>query len=123
MQDDTGPGKTSRSDWQQAVSRWAEGEAWRPVRGGRHLPRDTDTPGDTLHGRELYRSANGDCWHLVLDATAGRVFVRHEANPASGGQVTDIEVAAFLAAGQGPEQQELLRLIGTMADVEPPGSS
>jgi hypothetical protein len=33
----------------------------------------------------------------------------------SGGQVADIELGAFLiAAGNGPEKQELLRLIGTL---------
>ena len=74
--------------------------------------------------RDLYRSANGDRWLLVRD-DAGRVFVRHEANLASGGTVTDRELAEFLAqAGLGPEKQELLRLIGTLADyrVTPGGS-
>ena len=33
--------------------------------------------------KDLYRSANGDRWLLVRD-DAGRVFVRHEANNASG---------------------------------------
>jgi hypothetical protein len=43
------------------------------------------------------------------------VFVRHEPNLPSGGQVADIEIGAFLfAAGNGPEKQELLRLIGTL---------
>jgi hypothetical protein len=43
------------------------------------------------------------------------VFVRHEANLASGGQVTDTEVGNFLSqGGTGPEKQELLRLIGTL---------
>jgi hypothetical protein len=65
--------------------------------------------------RELYRSSNGDRWLLVRDAGSGRVFVRHEANPASGGRVSQIEVGAFLASGgAGPEHQELLRLIGTL---------
>ena len=35
-------------------------------------------------------------------------------NLPSGGQVVDIEIGLFLiAAGNGPEKQELLRLIGT----------
>jgi hypothetical protein len=47
--------------------------------------------------------------------STGRVFVRHEPNPLSGGQVADIEIGAFLiATGNGPEKQELLRLIGTL---------
>jgi hypothetical protein len=65
--------------------------------------------------REIYRSANGDRWLLVRDPDAGRVFVRHEPNLPSGGQVADIEIGAFLiACGNGPEKQELLRLIGTL---------
>ena len=66
--------------------------------------------------RDLYRSANGDRWLLVRD-DRGRVFVRHEANPASGGTVTDSEIAEFLTqGGLGPEKQELLRLIGSLAE-------
>ena len=45
----------------------------------------------------------------------GRVLIRHEPNLPSGGQPGDIEIGAFLiAAGNGPEKQELLRLIGTL---------
>ena len=75
--------------------------------------------------RDLYRSANGDRWLLVRDDT-GRVFVRHEANRASGGTVTDSEIAEFLRqGGLGPEKQELLRLIGSLAEyrVTPGGSA
>jgi hypothetical protein len=58
--------------------------------------------------RDLYRSPNGDRWLLVRDDT-GRVFVRHEANPASGGAVTDTNIASFLGqGGLGPEKQELI---------------
>lgn len=63
--------------------------------------------------RKLYVSPNGDRWYLVFDPPA-EVFVRHEANVAAGGTVTHIEIAEFLSIGRGPEQQELLRLIGTM---------
>ena len=64
--------------------------------------------------KEIYCSANGDRWLLAHDPT-GRVFVRHEPNLPSGGQVADIDIGAFLiAAGNGPEKQELLRLIGTL---------
>jgi hypothetical protein len=66
--------------------------------------------------RDLYRSANGDRWILVRDDT-GRVLVRHEANRASGGTVTESEIAEFLGQdGLGPEKQELLRLIGSLAE-------
>jgi hypothetical protein len=65
--------------------------------------------------REIYCSANGDRWLLARDPDTARVFVRHEPNLPSGGQVADIELGAFLiATGNGPEKQELLRLIGTL---------
>ena len=70
----------------------------------------------TLQTRELYRSANGDRWHLARDPDSGRVFVKHEANLPSGGRVSEIEIGMFLAAGHGPEHQELLRLIGGLAE-------
>ena len=65
--------------------------------------------------RKLYESPNGDRWYLVRDHT-GAVFVRHEANVASGGNVEHIEIAAFLTKGQGPEQRELMRLIGSCVE-------
>ena len=65
--------------------------------------------------RLIYVSPNGDRWLLAVDPDSGRVFVRHEPNLPSGGQVADIEIGAFLiAAGSGPEKQELLRLIATL---------
>jgi hypothetical protein len=66
--------------------------------------------------REIYRSApDGDRWLLAHDANTGEVFVRHEPNRPSGGEVADIDIGAFLIApGSGPEKQELLRLIGTL---------
>ena len=68
-----------------------------------------------IRTREVYCSANGDRWLLAHDANTGRVFVRHQPNLPSGGQVADIEIGAFLiAAGNGPEKQELLRLIATL---------
>ena len=63
--------------------------------------------------REIYHSVNGDRWLLALDSHTDRVFVRHEPNLPSGGQVADTEIGAFLiGSGSGPEKQELLRLIG-----------
>ena len=68
--------------------------------------------------KDLYLSPNGDRWLLVRDDT-GRAFVRHEANPASGGTVTNSDVLEFLSrGGLGPEKQELLRLIGSLADYK-----
>ena len=52
---------------------------------------------------------------LARDPETSRAFVRHEPNLPSGGQVANIEIGAFLiAAGNGPEKQALLRLIGTL---------
>jgi hypothetical protein len=67
--------------------------------------------------KELYHSSNGDRWYLCRDPDTGRVFVRHQANLSSGGShVTDVDVGVFLSQGNGPELQELLRLIGTLVD-------
>jgi hypothetical protein len=69
-----------------------------------------------VQARTLYSSANGDRWELVREPGSGRVFVRHRPNAASGGRASEIEVGEFLTrgGGQGPEHQELLRLIGTL---------
>ena len=57
-------------------------------------------------------------------ATPGRVLVRHEPKLPSGGQAVDIEMGAFLVAvGNGPEKQELLRLIATLVRVPPATTS
>jgi hypothetical protein len=62
---------------------------------------------------EIYRSANGDRWTLIRDLNSGRRSVRHEANPSSGGQVTEMDVEAFLSiGGSGPEFAALRRLLG-----------
>ena len=60
----------------------------------------------------LYRSANGDRWTLMHDSERDRRFVRHEANPSSGGHVSDIDIADFLNSGaHGPEHAALRRLL------------
>ena len=65
--------------------------------------------------REIYRSSNGDRWLRARDPETSRAFVRHEPNLPFGGQVANIGIGAFLiAAGNGPEKQEVLRLIGTL---------
>jgi hypothetical protein len=67
--------------------------------------------------RELYRSPNDDRWYLASDVDSGQVFIRHQPNRPSGGKAADLEVATFLGGGgQGPEHQELLRLIGTLVE-------
>ena len=68
--------------------------------------------------RKLYSSPNGDPWYLIRDIS-GEVSIRHEANMASGGHVAHIEIGTFLSSGQGPEHQELLRLIGMLVEEHP----
>jgi len=46
-------------------------------------------------------------------------FIAHQANLPSGGHVSRVELADFLARGHGPEQQSLLKLIGTLLDPAP----
>jgi len=45
------------------------------------------------------------------DPDTSLAFVRHEANQ-SGGQVTDMEIGAFLSGPLNPEREALLRMIG-----------
>jgi hypothetical protein len=67
--------------------------------------------------RELYSSPNGDRWYLARDVDLGQVFIRHEPNLPSGGKAADLEVGMFLRlSGQGPEREELVRLIGTLVE-------
>ena len=68
--------------------------------------------------RKVYESANGDPWYLIRDPS-GTLFIHHEANAASGGHVDHEDIVAFLSRGDGPEQQELLRLIGTLVEEHP----
>jgi hypothetical protein len=70
-----------------------------------------------LERREIYSSPNGDRWFLARDPTAGRLFIRHEANVPSGGHATDLDLGAFLSGGRrNPEHQALLNLIGTLVE-------
>ena len=70
--------------------------------------------------RELYRSPNGDVWYLGREPGDGRAFVIHQPNGPSGAHLSHIELGSFLRDGTGkPEQQALLRLIGTLVDVPP----
>lgn len=70
--------------------------------------------------RELYRSPSGDCWYLGREPENGKAFVIHQPNGPSGGQLKHIELGHFLTDGTGkPEQQALLRLIGTLVNIPP----
>src|SRR3954447_26084295 len=65
--------------------------------------------------REFYRSPNGDAWFLARDPADQRAFIIQEQNKDSGGRSARIEIGAFLRQGaEGPEHQNLLRLIGTL---------
>ena len=66
-----------------------------------------------MSGQQLiYRSENGDHWVLVHESGADKPFVRHTANPSSGGQITDITVDEFLSRDRGaPEYVALRRML------------
>jgi hypothetical protein len=69
--------------------------------------------------REFYRSSNGDSWFLGREPTNGHAYIIHQPNAPSGGHLSPIELGEFLRLGNGPEQQALLRLIGTLVEVPP----
>ncbi len=54
--------------------------------------------------RKLYESTNGDRWYLIRDP-AGAVFVRHEANVASGGHVVMSRSAPSSAVAWDPNSR------------------
>jgi hypothetical protein len=67
--------------------------------------------------QHIYRSANGDRWWLMTDTALGRKFIRHEANPSSGGHLTDTDIEDFLAVGgSGPEFAALRDLLARPAE-------
>jgi catechol 2,3-dioxygenase-like lactoylglutathione lyase family enzyme len=75
----------------------------------------------TQSAEDIYRSANGDRWTLIRDTNSGRRLVRHEANPSSGGKVTETDVEAFLSiGGSGPEFAALRRLLDRPTDPAVP---
>ena len=68
------------------------------------------------HTDLIYRSQNGDTWHLLREAPSARILVRHTANEWSGGQLTDLPVEDFLSIdGPGPEHQALRGLLARLA--------
>jgi hypothetical protein len=77
---------------------------------------------DKYEMEQLYRSPSGDIWFLARDPMTGLAFVRHQANAASGGQVTDIEIGDFLSGPLHPEQEALLRVIGASI-IDPQGTA
>ena len=72
----------------------------------------------TLQTDLIYRSQNGDSWHLLREAPSARILVRHTANAASGGSVTDHPVEDFLSInGAGPEHTALRTLLTKLAQA------
>lgn len=70
--------------------------------------------------RLIHASSNGDTWYLVRGTDGQDVSVRHNPNIPSGGASSCIPLGEFLTSrGNGPEHQELLRLIGTLVDGRP----
>jgi hypothetical protein len=55
----------------------------------------------------------------IREALSERVLMRHEPNLPSGGKASVIEVGEFLSRGRGPEQQALLRLMGSLVERKP----
>ena len=96
-----------------AAGRWA---IYVPLRRGGKIvaprPYPETVSSNRAEMRQLYRSPNGDTWFLARDPATGSAFVRPQANAPSGGQVTDIELGAFLSGPRNPEHEALLRLIG-----------
>lgn len=63
---------------------------------------------------DIYSSSNGDRWRLISHSATGRRLIRHEPNPASGGQVTETTVENFLAVNDaGPEYDALRRMLSS----------
>jgi hypothetical protein len=69
--------------------------------------------------RELYRGPDGESWFLGREPTNGYAFIIHQPGGPSGSRLIHIELGEFLRSAEGPEQQALLRLIGTLVEVPP----
>ena len=70
------------------------------------------------HTDLIYRSQNGDAWHLLREVPYARILVRHTANPAPGGHITVLPVEDFLTInGVGPEHQALRTLLAQLAQA------
>ena len=79
-----------------------------------HMAKFLDGAPAGLQSRRLHTSPSGETWYLVSDMMGPSiVYVPHGQ---SGTQADRLTIGAFLTAGDGPEQQELLRLIGTLVE-------
>jgi hypothetical protein len=69
--------------------------------------------------RAFYSSENGDEWRLVRNDD-GHVTIKHVSNIPSGGQVTTLELAAFLDHERhSPQNRSLHLLIATLVSGIP----
>lgn len=67
--------------------------------------------------RLIHNSENGDRWMLIQEFGSSHAIVRHAANPASGGQITDTPTDKFLSRGHsGPEHAALRRILAEMEE-------
>jgi hypothetical protein len=75
----------------------------------------------TLSSTDIYKSQNGDIWRLVRNEASHQIYIRHEANPSSGGHVTEMSIEEFLSRrGSGPEYaatQDLLKAQAREAEL------
>ncbi|MCJ2074312.1 hypothetical protein MKK68_01370 [Methylobacterium sp. E-016] len=73
---------------------------------------------------QIHASGNDDQWFLCQGDDAADVFVFHEPNEPSGGAPSRIELAVFLASGNGsPEHRALLTMIGSLVEAGHAGSA
>jgi hypothetical protein len=63
--------------------------------------------------RKLHTGPSGETWYLVNDMTGPSIV---HVPVGTGGRAERLTVGAFLCAGDGPEQRELLRRIATLVD-------
>jgi hypothetical protein len=83
-------------------------------------PREGEMPHELI---EFATSSNGDKWLLSPADGGGRAFVEHRANEPSGGAVTRIPVADFLAGKPaGPQHDALRQLLAAEGNIEQAGS-
>lgn len=57
----------------------------------------------------FYSCSNGDRWQLIIVSESGRYFVRHEPNPPSGGQASEVGITEFLSRSGNSPQADALR--------------
>ena len=62
----------------------------------------------------IYKSSNGDRWHLLVEDGSDGMLVRHRPNRASRGRPSVIDLKEFVSEGHGPQQEALLELLHEM---------